>query len=163
VHPAVFDWVGKFATDTAVNVLDIGGRDVNGTCRPLFPNAARYTVIDLIQGPGVDIVGDAAEWNPTRRFDVVLCTEVFEHAVRWPEVCATAKRALAPGGVFVVTCAGPGRAPHSGFDGETVRDGEWYENVAADDLELMLRRLCFDAVQVHDRDEDVWAAGWRLR
>jgi len=162
VHPAVFDWVGKFATDTAVNVLDIGGRDVNGTCRPLFPNAARYTVIDLIQGPGVDIVGDAAEWNPPRRFDVVLCTEVFEHTARWPEMCATAKRALAPGGVFVVTCAGPGRHPHSGFDGEQVRPGEHYENVDPDVLATLLYWLRFDAVQIHDRGEDVWAAGWRL-
>jgi len=159
MHPAVYEWVGKFATDEPVSVLDLGGRDVNGTCRPLFPNAAPYVVIDLIQAADVTIVGDAAKWNPNRRYDVVLSTEVFEHTSRWPEMCATARRALAPGGVFVVTCAGPGRAPHSGVDGEQVRDGEWYANVNPDDLELMLRMLGFSDVQVYEQGEDVWACG----
>ena len=78
----------------------------------------------------VDIVADAANWAPDRRYDLVLCTEVFEHAPAWPAICRTAYAACAPGGRFVTTMAGPGRPAHSGIDGGwPLQPGEHYANI----------------------------------
>src|SRR5690348_12418414 len=114
VHSAVMDYVSRFASEETIEVLDIGGRSVNGTARAAFPHAA-CTVLDIRSGDDVDIVADAAAWEPEREWDLVLCTEVFEHTPDYPAICATALKACRPGGRFVVTCAAPGRPPHSAF------------------------------------------------
>ena len=79
MHPEAYEWVRPHATSEPVEVLDIGGRNINGTSRDHFPHATRFTVIDIAEGPGVDVVADAATWTPDRSYDVVVCTEVFEH------------------------------------------------------------------------------------
>jgi SAM-dependent methyltransferase len=109
----------------------LGGRDVNGTARVLYPYVPLYVGVDLLPGQGVDVVADARDWRPPSwlRFDLVLCTEVLEHAPQPWRICETAWEILRPGGAFVVTCAGPGRKPHSGIDGGPLREGEHYENV----------------------------------
>jgi hypothetical protein len=63
--------------------------------------------LDVLPGAGVDIVADAGDWDPGLQFDVVLCTEVLEHAPNAEQVVANAYRLLAPGGVFIMTCAAP--------------------------------------------------------
>lgn len=133
MHGEVIEWVRQWATADEVDVLDIGGRDLNGTTRHLFPNA-RYTVLDLRPGKGVDVVADAATWTPDRAYDVVLCTEVFEHAENWRDIVRTAYDALKPGGRFIATCAGPGRAPHSGIEATAITAGEYYANVSVAEL-----------------------------
>src|SRR6202040_753109 len=62
MHDAAYDYVQRFATEDAIALLDIGGRSVNGTGRPLFPNA-KTTVLDIRKGDDVDIVADAATWE----------------------------------------------------------------------------------------------------
>ncbi len=104
--------------------------DVNGGIRPLFAAAKRYHGVDIAPGPGVDEVADASDWRPTTRFDVVVSTEVLEHAPRWRDVVINAWDALQPGGVLLMTCATEPRPPHSAVDGWDVRPGEWYANVA---------------------------------
>jgi hypothetical protein len=138
MHPEAYSWVERFKTFRRVAVLDIGGRDINGTVRNLFPNAD-YVALDIRAGDGVDIVADAASWTPDRAYDVVVCCEVFEHTNVWPEICATAFKALASGGMFIVTCAGPGRGAHSAVDGQFhLHPGEHYGNVTAAELERAL-------------------------
>lgn len=138
MHTEAYAWVRMHAGFPA-SVLDIGGRDVNGSCRALFPDAAEYVVLDVRPGSNVDIVADAATWVPDRAFDLVLCTEVFEHTAVWPEICAAAHKACGPGGRFVATMAGPGRPPHSAVDGGwTLHDGEHYANVEPDELRAVL-------------------------
>jgi Methyltransferase domain len=137
-------WIGKYATSEPVTVLDIGGRDINGSPRRLFPNAARYTVLDALPGEqvtDVDIIADAATWNPSGQWwDVVICAETFEHTAAWRAVIRTAFAACAPGGRFIVTTAAPGRAPHSAVDGEfRLLPGEHYANIRPAELE---RALC---------------------
>lgn len=134
MHAEALAWVRRYATAGPVAVLDIGGRDINGTCRPLFPAAAVYTSVDLQPGRGVDVVADITTWTPDRAYDLVLCAEVFEHTAAWRDICAAAHGACRPGGRLVVTCAGPGRAPHSAVDGAELRPGEHYANVTADEL-----------------------------
>jgi hypothetical protein len=71
-------------------------------------------------------------------FTVHNCTEVLEHTPDGAAVCRTAFDALGPGGVFVVTAAGPGREPHSAADGGPLRDGEYYANVPPETLRAWL-------------------------
>lgn len=138
MHTEAYEWVRAHVPAESVEVLDIGGRNINGTCRDLFPFATRYTAVDIADGPGVDIVADAATWTPDREYDVVVCTEVFEHTPVWPDVCRTAHKACKPGGLLILTMAGPGRAGHSAVDGGHLRPGEYYGNVEPDELRLAL-------------------------
>ena len=134
MHNEAYAWFEKYATQDSVTVLDLGGRDVNGSVRPLWPNATRYVVIDILEGPNVDIVADAATWEPNESFDVVVCAETFEHTPVWQEICGTAYKACRDGGVFIATMAGPGRGAHSAIDGGPIRTFEYYGNVNPDRL-----------------------------
>jgi SAM-dependent methyltransferase len=132
-------WIAKHATDAGVTVLDLGGRDINGNPRDLWPNARGYTVLDILPGEGVDIVADAATWEPPYQWDVIVSAECFEHTAEWPAICRTAYKACQPGGRFIVTTAAPGRPPHSGIDGLfSLHPGEHYANVPAFELERVL-------------------------
>lgn len=151
MHAEAYDWVRRYAGAPAT-VLDIGGRDVNGSCRPLFPDAD-YLVLDLRLGVNVDIVADAATWTPHRSFALVVCTEVFEHTALWREICATAYKACAPGGRFIATMAGPGRPPHSAVDGGwTLHEGEHYANIDPAELVAVLTACGWQDVLTDVRD-----------
>jgi len=79
MHAEAYAWVAKHATADPVAVLDLMGRFINGSPRDLFPNATSYTVLDIEPGPDVDIVADAATWQPGgRRWDLALCCEGFD-------------------------------------------------------------------------------------
>jgi len=153
MHDAAMQWIAKHATDEPVSVLDLGGRDINGNPKHLWPNATTYTVLDIRPGErpeDVDIIADAAGWDPDgRRWDVVVAAEIFEHTARWPAICRTAFKACAPGGRFIVTTAGPGRPPHSAIDGEfRLHPGEHYANVPAPELERVLAEAGWSGVVV---------------
>jgi hypothetical protein len=135
-------------------VLDIGGRNINGSCRDLFPNA-EYTAVDQYDGPGVDIVADVAEWTPPRRYDVVIATEVFEHCEKWPLLVAAAFEATRD--LFICTMAGPGRGEHSGIDGNALQQGEFYENIDPERLREVLEQVGFSQIEVDVQGLDVRA------
>ena len=132
-------WIAKHATDEIIPVLDLGGRDINGSPRHLFPNAT-YTVLDVRPGDGVDIVADAATWAPgDDLWEVIICAETFEHTANWRAICRTAFEACAPGGRLIVTTAAPGRPPHSAVDGEfRLLPGEHYANIRPAELGRVL-------------------------
>jgi SAM-dependent methyltransferase len=89
-------------------VLEVGSLDVNGTVRPGIQalRPAEYVGIDIRPGPGVDVVCDAAEidhrFGP-EAFDVVISTELLEHAREWKKIVHNFKYVLRPGGLLVVT------------------------------------------------------------
>jgi len=152
MHTQVIDWVGQFRTDEDLSVLDIGGRDLNGNTRFLFPNANPYHVLDILPGKGVDIVADAATWDfqGYGPYDLVLCTETFEHAEHWPDIIATAHAILRPGGWFIFTCAGPGRPVHSGIEAVWGSIGnEWYANVSPQEIEAVLKEQGWIDIETH--------------
>lgn len=160
MHVAAYDYVAKVVAEHGLggSVLDLGGRDVNGTVRELF-NPTRYVTVDIAPAPSVDIVADAADLDLDETFDVVISTECFEHTPSGPEIVATAYRHLCPGGVFVATMAGPGRAPHGASGQPIPPPGEWYRNVDSDELADWLRDAGFDEYQIDVLGEDVrcWA------
>ena len=110
-------------------MVEIGSLDINGSVRPLF-GEADYIGLDLQEGPGVDWVGDAAEYEPSEPVSCVVCCETLEHASNWQELVTKGIEWLDDDGVFIITCAGVGRRPHSCVDGSyNMRDWEHYENV----------------------------------
>ena len=130
MHQAAMDFVQRCIRFHGPwrDVVEVGGRNLNGSVRPLFWKS-RYTAIDLEDGEGVDVVGDALDWWPDTPPDCVLCLEVLEHVEHAWRLTTHMARWLRPGGVLIVTCASPDREPHSGIDGGTVRDGEWYKGL----------------------------------
>jgi hypothetical protein len=149
-------------------VLEIGGRNINGTVRPLFDDIGPYASIDLRDGPGVDLVADVCDIHPTRTAQTlfqrptvscVVCCEVLEHAIDGQGICQWAYRVLAPGGVFLVTAANPDRAAHSGIDGGAVRPGEHYRGVSAAQLRAWLH--AFTRREIVINGADVYAIGWK--
>lgn len=126
--------------------LDVGGRDVNGQCRRYFVGTS-WRVLDIAPGDGVDIVADFTEWKTEERFDLVLCTEVFEHFQLWPLMVKGAAEVLIPGGHFVVTAASDPRTPHSAIDGGGLREGEFYRNICAGELWTWLELYGFEIVR----------------
>lgn len=161
MHREAYVWIARHASTGPVSVLDLGGRDINGSPRDLFPRANPYRILDITPGPGVDIVTDASTWTPDREYDVVVCAEVFEHTPRWPRICKTAFRALMPGGLFIATMAGPGREPHSAVDGGPLRDGEHYGNVGPAELSDTLDAAGFARVVVDQQNTDTRAVAYR--
>lgn len=101
------------------SVLEVGSYDVNGSPRtvvvPMKPSS--YLGVDFCAGPGVDRVLDASrlvESLGAEKFDVVLSTEMLEHARDWKSAVSQMKRVLKPGGLLVVTTRGPG-FPYHGY------------------------------------------------
>lgn len=65
--------------------LEVGSLNINGSPRVVFPDADSYWGIDLLDGPGVDQVGDAELLlgNHYREsFNTVICCECLEHVAR---------------------------------------------------------------------------------
>lgn len=157
MHEEVLAWVCWVGAPAGAKVLDVGGRDINGSARVLFPDAAKYVAIDLVDGPGADVVADICDWADRRRFDVVLCLEVLEHTPAWADVLAACWKRVLKGGRLIVTCATTGREPHSAIDGGPLREGEHYANLTAEDVLSALPDVVFD-VEVDPVRGDLYLA-----
>lgn len=112
MHESVLAWGARVVAaygldDPTHHVLEVGSRDVNGSLRPLFARAGAYTGIDMEAGPGVDIVGDAADVASAGvLFDVVVSTELLEHCDRFWAALDAMGAALAAGGWLMLTARG---------------------------------------------------------
>jgi SAM-dependent methyltransferase len=163
MHEAVTDFVGRHA-DTNGRVLEIGSRNINGSVRYLFTDAATYVGVDPVDGPDVDIVGDGATIEVLfDSFDVVVCTEVLEHVddTIAAAIIANAHRHLVPGGRFVMTCAGPGRGAHSAIDERPIRPWEFYRNVDDVTLAVWLANVGFQRWEIEPLGADMRCVAWK--
>ena len=163
MHQAALDWVARWAPSGPRSVLDVGGRDVNGSPAHLFHPQSRWEVVDLHQGPRVTWVGDFADYPTGVTFDAACHHEVAEHTPDWPQHLARIADLLqSDGAVLIFTAAGPARAPHSAIDGGPLRGDEHYENVSVAALSAVLDDLFPAAVVDLTPDEcDVRAVAWR--
>jgi len=139
------------------SVVEFGGRDVNGSIRPLFSSAKSYISIDRLPGPGVDVIADAVTYTPPASVDCVVCCEVLEHAPRPEKIVENALRILSPGGFFIMTCATTGRHPHSAFSGGPLYQNEHYRNITAEEFENWLDGLLVNVyTEVNETAHDLY-------
>ena len=89
MHQEVRDWLGELRRQyleafVCDSVLECGSYNVNGSVRGLFA-AREYVGLDWRPGPGVDVVSLVHEYQPGRKFDTVISTEMLEHDPHWRE------------------------------------------------------------------------------
>lgn len=120
MHPSAFAFASRALGPAEVKgktVIEAGGMNVNGSVRPVIEahGPAAYISTDMRPGPGVDVMC-AAETLPGRfgagAAEVVISTEMLEHAADWQAAMAGLIELLAPGGVLVLTTRGPGFPVH---------------------------------------------------
>ena len=127
------------------HVLEIGAADVNGSIRPFF-SGARYTGVDLAEGPGVDLVASGHDVAlDDDSVDLTISCECFEHNPKWRDTFVNMHRMTKPGGVVVVTCASRGRLEHGTTrttplesPGTTSIGWDYYRNLNREDFERLL-------------------------
>lgn len=161
MHLHAYQWVqDQTKGRTFGTVLEHGGLNINGSVRPLFAGAS-YKAIDTQDGPGVDLVADAAAYRPSKRVDCVVSCEVLEHAPKPKALIDAAFESLKRGGLLIVTCATDPREPHSGFDGGPVRTGEYYKNITPTQMKRWLKPFRESHVEVHFDRGDLYA--WAVK
>lgn len=153
MHHAAWMFVAAQVADCEPPFLEIGSLDINGSVREMFDGP--YTGIDIVEGNGVDQIGDGATFTSKKKFGTVLCLEVLEHTPDARKIVANAHTLLRKGGRLVITAAGPTRQPHSATDGGQLRPDEFYRNVSTDDLAKWLKP--FSSVDVCEQGDDVQA------
>ncbi|EIC91871.1 hypothetical protein IMCC13023_03500 [Candidatus Aquiluna sp. IMCC13023] len=160
---------------SSMRILEIGSYNVNGGVRALFEGVKEYVGVDLVSGPGVDLVSPghqvSEELGP---FDLVIATEVFEHDANWSLTLEKMITLLRPGGTCIVTCASTGRPEHgterttpSQSPGTSSGELSWYRNITKDELLTTVTTLSLWPLQVEYEpwafDLYLWARKWDPR
>lgn len=140
-----------------LDVIEVGARDVNGGIRDTLLSDWTYTGVDITDGPGVDVVADAATWTPKRKAGLVICCEVLEHTPDWQAIVTNMAGWLRKKGRLVVTAACDPRAPHSAVDGGPIRSDEHYANIDPTELQAVLAPFGAVEVEVDEQAGDVRA------
>ena len=129
MHPSAMAFACSALTAEDVRgkyVVEAGAYDVNGSVRGHVESFGPmgYVGTDMREGPGVDMVC-AAEDLPAyfihtgdrglslrKRFDVVISTEMLEHAKDWQAAMRGMISILKPGGVLILTTRSAGFPLH---------------------------------------------------
>lgn len=99
------DWqtrkfLSTYATDSSKAVLEIGA-GARSVWHSFFPN---LTTLDIAAEKKPNVVGDAHNLPlGDASFDIVLCSEAFEHFYDPKKAAAEIHRVLKPGGLLLVT------------------------------------------------------------
>ena len=98
-------------------VVEAGAYEYNGSARRVIEamGPASYLGTDMQPGPGVDLVCPAEKLPGVLgegTADVVVTTEMLEHAEDWRGAVAGMVRVLAPGGLLLLTTRSPGFPNH---------------------------------------------------
>lgn len=109
-HVSTIDVRGK-------KVLEVGSLDVNGSPRWIIEllEPESYIGVDMRLGPKVDLICNACNLVAifgAESFDVVVSTEMLEHAEDWRKAVSNMKRVLTPGGLLLITTRSPGFPLH---------------------------------------------------
>ena len=119
-NPACVDFAMANLTSAQVKgkfVLEVGSLNVNGSVRKFVETLepGKYIGVDIVGGPGVDLVCRADEL--LQRFeessvDLLVSTEMLEHVRDWRRVVTNFKHVLRPGGSLLLTTRSYGFGYH---------------------------------------------------
>ncbi len=88
------------------SMLELGSRNRSGVLRRgMFPFCEDYIGFDVLEGEGVDVVGDAhnlSKYFPRDRFDLCYSVSVFEHLMFPWKIALEMNRVLKTGGYVLV-------------------------------------------------------------
>jgi SAM-dependent methyltransferase len=94
-------------------VLEIGSLEWNGSVRKRFSSPIKYIGVDIVAGPGVDVVAKAAETVfQEGEFDTLVCLSLFEHDPDWRRSFQHNLKWLKPGGMAFVCWGAEGNKQH---------------------------------------------------
>ena len=102
----------EFFDSEKISIFELGSYDVNGSIRSIFDNTNKYTGLDLIDGPGVDVVYDGKNIQINEKFDLCISCECFEHNPNYFENFLKMIDLAKDDGIVVFTCASVGRDEH---------------------------------------------------
>jgi len=123
---------------TRTKVIEAGSLDINGSARHFFIDPVEYVGVDWQKGKGVDVVSKFHEYRGRGNFDVAISTEMLEHDPHWVESVRRMAELVRIGGSVLITCAGPGRAPHHLETAPDVKD--YYKNLTPAEILCQLDR-----------------------
>jgi hypothetical protein len=93
------------AQQPGMKLLDIGGRDRSGHDRSQLFESADCTVLDILPGDNVDVVGDAHAMSkllPAHYFDAVFSQSTFEHLLMPWVVAGEMSQVMKPGAIAFI-------------------------------------------------------------
>lgn len=111
MHPSSYQSMKKFREEFVpfgplVSVLDVGGANVNGSYRDLFPDCD-YQTLDF---KGADYNVEGYDWPiKDRTFDVVITGQTLEHDPQFWRTLQNIARVLKVDGVACVIVPGAGK------------------------------------------------------
>ena len=94
----------------SLTVLDIGAQDVNGSLRQFCPPHANNVGVDLVQGPGVDVVLTDPYKLPfeDNSADAIVSSSCFEHSEMFWLLFLEVMRVLKPTGLLYLNAPSNG-------------------------------------------------------
>lgn len=159
---SVQDFVARMLTADNVagrKVLEVGSHDINGSVRPYVESLkpAEYLGVDIQTGSGVDKVADCEQLveNVGNNWDIVITTEMLEHAENWRLCMEQLASATATGGLLVLTTRSPGFDYHHEPD---------YWRFTRRDMAHIFARLGMELVAIENDPQDfgVFIVGRRM-
>lgn len=164
MHDSVLLWGDKLLTSelcAGKMVLEVGSQNVNGSLRPFVERHSpkAYIGVDLAYGRGVNIAVPLADIHNyvVPPFDMVICTEMLEHAEEWALDMIRMTHMLTMGGTIILSTRSVG-FPYHGFPHD-------YWRFSFEAMSNIMSVLGFNSTVMTDdpRSPGVLAAGVRVR
>jgi SAM-dependent methyltransferase len=104
IHHYFHDGVDRF--DSSLTVLDVGSYNVNGSLKDIMPEAWKYIGLDIVPGPGVDVVmTDFTKFPvPSESVDLVVSVSCFQYVENPFRLMGQLYDCVKPGGMIFI-CA----------------------------------------------------------
>ena len=121
------------------DVLEVGSYNVNSLVDyRKFIGKGNYIGIDLVKGPGVDLVLKGEHINKlNKKFDIIISAECFEHAENWQDIFKQMIKNIKENGYIILTIASIGRLEHGTtrtINSDSPGTGDYYKNLTKRDF-----------------------------